>query len=128
MTSRLRPPHRLVPAVLAAALLLPCLLPAPAAAQMEPRLDRNRDGFMDLQEAQQAALEKFTALDANRDGSLSPPEMGIAPNVENPVDTNGDHRVSFQEYWQFFSGQFTAADTDRDGRLSAQELAGMRQR
>lgn len=110
--------------LLAAGLLLPA---AAGQAQIADRLDRNGDGFMDQQEAQQSALEKFSALDADRNGALSPPEMNMPAGAENPLDANGDGMVGFDEYWRYFADIYGAADVDRDGRLSPAELQAMRQ-
>lgn len=45
------------------------------AQQMFAMADLNHDGKVTLQEANQAALQRFDAADTNRDGVLSPDEM-----------------------------------------------------
>lgn len=121
----IRQARRLGRPALLAALAMP--LAAAATAQIAERLDRNGDGFMDQQEAQQSGLAKFQGLDTNRDGTLSPAEIGLAQGAANPLDSNKDGLVSFDEYWLYFSGFFTAADANRDGKLSPAELEDMRQ-
>jgi EF hand domain-containing protein len=77
------------------------------AAQLFEYFDRNRDGQVTVEESDERALgwrqrrfeERFTGLDRDANGALSPSEAGFTPQ------------------------RFARADRDRDGRLSRAELS-----
>lgn len=71
------------------------------------RGDANADGRISRDEFVQGRVARLTAVDANRDGSVSPEEM------RSGIDTRRNQQVS---------ARFDAADADGNGMLSREEF------
>jgi Ca2+-binding EF-hand superfamily protein len=103
------------------------------------RLDRNRDGKLELDElragfavldadgdgriTRREAAQLVAAGDRDRDGSLSPSELAKLPAFRLESDRDGDGRVSALEFSLVRTDEFVRADADRDGRLAREEWA-----
>lgn len=100
-----------------AACLLACIAPAfaqvTATADYLARMDADGDGRVALAEYQDWLSYAFDAMDADRDGILSPGEQ---PGGRGKPLTREAHRARLAE-------MFGRQDANRDGVLSATELA-----
>lgn len=102
-----------------AAVLLACLLPMAAGAQVQrandylSKMDADGDGRVSLVEYQDWLGYAFDGMDANHDGVLSPGEQ---PGGRGQPLTREQHRARLAE-------RFRKQDANHDGFLSAQELA-----
>lgn len=120
---------------LVAMVLTTGLAAVPAIAQRGPEGPVTREASSAMQK------ERFTAMDANRDGVVTKEEMsaqivarmGRAPRpqmidaVFGRLDANGDGRVTSAEAEAAEAARFTALDTDHDGTLTQEERrAGMK--
>ena len=98
--------------------------------------DTNGDGLISRAEA--AALPRlaqhFDAIDANRDGQVSPEELRAAHGQRGgkggmfvKADANGDGKVSQQEFIARATERFQRLDANGDGFLTQEEArAGRR--
>lgn len=77
------------------------------------RMDADRDGRVSIAEYQAWMGYGFDAMDRDRDGVLSPPEL---PGGRGPALTREAHRARL-------AATFARQDRDRDGFLDATELA-----
>ena len=88
-------------------------------------LDDNQDGRIDLNEWH-ATRREFNRLDRNRDGALSPAELGADTSAAAPtrsfasLDTNQNGVISFNE-WHWSRNSFDERDTNRNGVLDRNE-------
>ncbi|MCS6780545.1 MAG: EF-hand domain-containing protein [Geminicoccaceae bacterium] len=103
------------------------------------RLDRNRDGFLDLEEIRSGfdALDldgdgyvsRFEAAglvaagDRDGDGRLSRAELGALPAFALESDRDEDGRISAIEFSLVRTDQFVRTDRNRDGVLEPEEWA-----
>lgn len=103
------------------------------------RLDRNRDGKLDLDEIRAGfavldadgdgritrleAAQLVAAGDRDRNGGLSPRELAGLPPFRLESDRDGDGRVSALEFSLARTDEFVRADRNRDGRLVRAEWA-----
>lgn len=90
-------------------------------------LDANHDRRISLDEWHGTAA-RFSALDTNRDGSITRAEMlGTSdppPELFASVDVNHD-RIITRDEWHWSRASFDARDLDRNGRLTREEFSGM---
>ncbi len=106
-----------IPTSIALTVLL--LAPALAFCQVKAtgdylaRIDKNRDGRVDLVEYQDWLSYAFDARDLDRDGVLMPSEQ---PGGKGKPITRVAHR-------ERLTSRFAKQDLDRDGYLSARELS-----
>jgi len=89
--------------------------------------DRNHDGYIDRIEFLSRMTEAFYFVDANKDGFLNIQELqqavaGADPQRVKAADTDKDSKLSMYEYERGVSQSFDEADTDKDGLLSMQEI------
>jgi hypothetical protein len=69
------------------------------------------------------AAAGFAGLDANRDGKLSPAELGPHdPKRFARVDANKDGFLTFKEIMTYKMQAFSAADANNDGGVSFDEM------
>ena len=69
------------------------------------------------------AAAGFSGLDRNRDGKLTPEELGPHdPAKLARVDANGDGVLTFTEVMTYKMRAFKAADTNHDDSLSFDEM------
>jgi Ca2+-binding EF-hand superfamily protein len=69
------------------------------------------------------AAAGFSGLDRNRDGKLTPDELGSHdPAKFARVDANGDGMLTFNEVMTYKMRAFEAADESRDSALSFDEM------
>ena len=88
-------------------------------------LDADNDGRVARSEWHGAVL-LFNALDKNRDGFLTRPEMvgtEPPPDLFTSVDVNGDGNISLPE-WHWSRQSFDQRDANNDRQLSQEEFRG----
>jgi hypothetical protein len=136
---------------LLAAALAAAIVPVAAEAAPEPvravviflAADRNGDGGVDRSEADSFRAVIFDAIDTNKDGRVSPQEVGvlIVPGKENAdpkeqekiakkreellvkLDLAKPEGVPKDEYLDRNGALFAQADADKDGTVSPEEFA-----
>lgn len=92
-----------------------------APAEIDLRYaDRNRDGYVTMQEALDSGRQVFRRQDRNNDWTLTRQEVG-RPALRHD-DHNNDGRVSMREYQRRLRTQFARLDVNRDGYLGPREL------
>ena len=85
--------------------------------------DINSDGVVDRSEYQHRMTDRYFLLDADRDGTLTLPEVRAAGAAAfADADTNGNQSLSLAEYLASRLLDFEAADTNSDGKLSLDEV------
>ena len=105
--------------------------------------DRNGDGAIDRSEADSFRSVIFNAIDANKDGRLTPQEVGVQlvplkddadkkeqdkvakrrEELLTKLDLAKPEGVPEDEYLDRNGALFTQADADKDGRISRQEFS-----
>jgi Ca2+-binding EF-hand superfamily protein len=99
-------------------------------------IDKNGDGKISREEAAAypRLVKRFDAVDANKDGFVTPQEMKAA-HVKataaklKAIDANGDGQLSRAEVdakAPRLAKRFDAIDTNKDGYLSKEELVAAR--
>lgn len=102
------------------------------------RLDKNKDGFIDKDEAPPRLKERFDQVDTNKDGKISKEEfkqamtvlqkLGGAGRQRNPdalfdrLDKNKDGFIDKSEAPERMQKRFDQIDTDKDGKISREEF------
>jgi Ca2+-binding EF-hand superfamily protein len=86
--------------------------------------DTDKDGTIDLNEAQVAASALFDKLDVDKDGTLDEKELQgrLTKKEFREADPDNDKTLTKSEYLAFVAKAFKAADPDGDGTLDAKEL------
>lgn len=118
-----RPTHA---ALLALALGVAPALAAPAMTKVDvAAFDPDKDGTIDLNEAQAAASAAFDKLDPDKDGTLDAKELkGRLTEADiKQFDPDSDGTIDKKEWLAAVVGQFKAADPDNDGTIDARELS-----
>jgi EF-hand domain pair len=98
---------------------------AASAAEKMKTWDPDKDGTMDLTEANKAAGVKFDALERDHDGTLDRKEMSstkVDKKTFNKADPDNDGTLTKGEYLTIVKDLFQAADPDHDGTVSVDEL------
>jgi hypothetical protein len=113
--------------VLAAALILGGGLASPAWSAPKgvlAMLDPDRDGTVDLAEAQTAGSAAFDRLEKDHDGTLDHRELPSRLNAKDmaAADPDKDGTLDKAEYLALVEQRFRAADRDTDGTVDAREL------
>jgi Ca2+-binding EF-hand superfamily protein len=97
--------------------------PAPDAKTWVKGYDKNGDGTLDREEFYQAAVESFYFRDRNKRGYLVIEELPEASREAlKAMRLKADGRISLQEYVNALFKDFAAADTDQDGVLTVEEI------
>jgi hypothetical protein len=118
---------------LAAAIAVLVSAPAIAGNPDRAKLDTNRDGRVDLAEAQAAipdfTQDQFNKADANRDGQLSDDEWSTLPGKGHHygvVDSNKDGNYSLDEvratHPNLTQQEHANFDVNKDGKVTKEEL------
>ena len=85
--------------------------------------DRNGDGRIDRGEFHELLVESFYFRDKNRRGYLVIEDLSnVSPESFKAADKNGDGRLSLEEYVNAFFKDFDTADLDGSGSLTIEEL------
>jgi Ca2+-binding EF-hand superfamily protein len=85
--------------------------------------DKNGDGKIDRGEFQDAVVEAFYFRDKNKSGYLTIEELKEAsPEAVRAANRKGDGRLTLQEYVNALFKDFEAADANKDGLLTAEEI------
>jgi Ca2+-binding EF-hand superfamily protein len=110
-------------AVAATFLTAPVALAADAAAALTA-LDPDKDGTIDLKEADAGALALFKKLDPDKDGTLDAKELeGRLTAAElKAADPDNDGTLDEKEYLAVVKQKFEAANPDNDGTIDLAEL------
>jgi len=87
-------------------------------------LDTDNDRTIDLQEAKKAASAVFDRLDRNRDGTLDLRELRgrLTARELRAADPDRDNTLTKDEYLALVEKRFKAADPDNDGTVDSKEL------
>lgn len=87
--------------------------------------DPDKDGTVDLMEAQAAATALFDKVDTDKEGTVDAKELGgrISKKDLKRSDPDGDGTLDKKEYLAIVEERFKAADPDGDGTLDAKELS-----
>jgi hypothetical protein len=97
--------------------------PAPDTKTWVKGHDRDGDGKIDREEFNQAAIEAFFFRDKNKSGYLTIEELKeAAPEAVKAANRKGDGKLTLQEYVNALFKDFEAADTDKDGLLTVEEI------
>lgn len=109
--------------------VLLCAAPALAAPAMVKvdiaAFDPDKDGTIDLKEAQGAASAAFDKLDPDKDGTLDAKELQgrLAEADIKAADPDKDGTIDKKEYLAMVETLFKQADPDNDGTIDHRELA-----
>ncbi|AIQ92707.1 EF-hand domain-containing protein [Methylobacterium oryzae] len=87
-------------------------------------VDTDKDGTIDLAEAQAAAGKVFDAAETDKDGTVDAKELKgrVSKTDLKAADTDNDGTLDRKEYLALVEQRFKAADPDKDGTLDAKEL------
>lgn len=87
-------------------------------------LDPDKDGTIDLAEAQAGATKVFGQLDPDKDGTLDAKELDgrLDEAALKAADPDNDGTLDPKEYAAVVEAKFKAADPDNDGTIDANEL------
>ncbi len=95
-----------------------------AASRAMQALDTDKDGSIDLKEANAAAAALFDQLDRDKDGTLDARELHGRLNLSEIKKADPDHdgTLTKDEYLALVAQLFKRADHDGDGTLDEHEL------
>ncbi|KAF2990901.1 EF-hand domain-containing protein [Methylocystis sp. MJC1] len=101
---------------------------APALAKKAPpvaSLDTDKDGTVDVNEANKSAEALFTKLDKDNDGTIEPKELQgrLSKKEFKAADPDNDGTLSKDEYLAVVGKLFKDADGDNEGTLDDKEFA-----
>jgi hypothetical protein len=97
--------------------------PVPDTKTWVKEHDKNGDGKIDREEFNQAVVEAFFFRDKNKSGYLTIEELKeAAPAAVKAANRKGDGKLTLQEYVNALFKDFEAADTDKDGLLTVEEI------
>lgn len=120
----LRTPCLALSALLLLLISAPFGSPAFAASRAMHILDTDKDGTIDMNEANAAASALFDQLDRDKDGTLSARELHGRFTLQEIKRADPDHdgTISKDEYLAAVAELFKRADHDGDGTLDEKEL------
>lgn len=130
MPAILNRPACALAAMLVLGLVVPTALPSAAFARSSgtertlKMVDTDKDGTIDLAEAQAAAGKVFDAAETDKDGTVDAQELKgrLSKKDLKAADTDSDGTLDRKEYLALVEQRFKAADPDNDGTLDAREL------
>ncbi|MBV9520790.1 MAG: EF-hand domain-containing protein [Hyphomicrobiales bacterium] len=98
--------------------------PVFAASRAMHILDTDKDGTIDMNEANAAASTLFDELDRDKDGTLTARELHgrLSLHEFKQADRDNDGTLSKDEYLALVAEFFKRADHDGDGTLDEHEL------
>ena len=110
-------------AVASVLLTTPITLAADATAALTA-LDPDKDGTIDLEEANAGALALFKKLDPDKDGTLDAKELQgrLTGDELKAADPDNDGTLDEKEYLAVVKQKFEAANPDNDGTIDLAEL------
>jgi hypothetical protein len=87
-------------------------------------LDANRDGTVDIEEAETKGRDVFRGLDTDMDGVLSAAEIAARLDAGTlaAYDSNANKSLDRNEYAKAIGIEFRNADANGNSRLDADEL------
>ncbi|MEA1082974.1 hypothetical protein SFC76_01775 [Sphingomonas sp. CD22] len=116
--------------LLATAAVAQTVPPAPPPGGGMMRLDANHDGVITRPEMIAEAEARFAAMDADKDGKVTPAERDAARpqwrGAGNRPRGGGDREMTRAETLARAGQRFDRLDTNHDGKLDAAELAAAR--
>lgn len=113
---------KLSAAALAVALVVS--MPAFAGAPSTAAFDPDKDGTIDLAEAQAAGAKLFATLDPDKDGTLDAKELEgrIDAAGLKTADPDSDGTLDAKEFASVIEARFKTANPDNDGTIDDKEL------
>jgi len=97
--------------------------PSPELKAWFEKEDKNHDGALDHAEFQHAVVEMFYFRDKNKNGYLTIEELrGASPEAVKAASRTHDNRLNLDEYLNALFKDFAAADTNGDGKLTLEEI------
>lgn len=123
MTSRLSTSLLLLVGLGLAPAITPSATPALAAPGVSA-FDPDKDGTIDLKEAQAAASTLFDKLESDNDKTVDTKELKgrVSKKALKAADPDSDGTLDKTEFLALVEARFKAADPDNDGTLDAKEL------
>lgn len=86
-------------------------------------MDRDKDGFIAMEEMQEYQEKKFNELDKDKNGEISAEELKEdKTKMFDKADSDNDKKVSRQEAIKQINEYVNGMDTDKDGRVSEKEF------
>ena len=98
---------------------------AVGADKVSEKLDRDKDGRLDIKELDEAAQALFKKYDKNRDGSLDRAEFEAIRGAQSPfasLDASQDGKIDAAELKKAAEKRFNQCDRNNDGYLDPGEL------
>ena len=89
--------------------------------------DADKDGTIDLKEAETGAAKVFKSLDTDNDGTLDAKELAGRLDAAGfkAADADNDGTLDEKEYMALVEKTFKAADPGNDGTLDLNELGSL---
>ncbi|MFA5259618.1 MAG: EF-hand domain-containing protein [Candidatus Omnitrophota bacterium] len=86
-------------------------------------MDRDKDGFIALEEMQGYQEKKFNECDKDKNGEISAEELKEdKTKIFDDADKNNDKKISREEAFKQINEYFNNADSDKDGKVSKDEF------
>jgi len=86
-------------------------------------MDRDKDGFIAMEEMQEYQEKKFNELDKDKNGEISAEELKEdKTKMFANADSDNDKKISRQEAFKQINEYVNGMDSDKDGRVSEKEF------
>lgn len=86
-------------------------------------MDRDKDGFIAMEEMQEYQEKKFNELDKDKNGEISAEELKEdKAGLFNKADKDNDKKISRQEAFNQINEYFNQTDSDKDNKISKEEF------